>query len=243
MDAPVKYKYKQIEEYVFNGIFNGEFPVDSMLPTESELCRRFKVSRMTVNKALNNVANMGLIERVQGSGSYVKLVNLQQQSIPMISFSERYAKEGIKTTSRLLKYSLSDISEFSSLLLTKILYINADEKLHYFERLRFGNGKVIAFSRTWVPASRIPSIDINSLSQSFYEYLEKRLKLQLGNGKSTLKVIIPNNEIRNALGLEKNIPVVYVSHVSCFRNGLPFEYVETYSIYNSYKIDFYNKRV
>ena len=29
-----KYQYKKIEEYVMNGIYSGEFPANSLLPTE-----------------------------------------------------------------------------------------------------------------------------------------------------------------------------------------------------------------
>ncbi len=48
-----------------------EFPERSRLPTETELARRFGVSRPTVREALSRLRSEGIIESRRGSGSYV----------------------------------------------------------------------------------------------------------------------------------------------------------------------------
>ena len=53
-------------------IQDGEYPVDSKLPTEGELQDEFGVSRVTLRKAINQLATEGLIEKIQGNGSYVR---------------------------------------------------------------------------------------------------------------------------------------------------------------------------
>ena len=40
MTKDEKYKYKQIENYIYDGIRNSQFAVDSLLPTQEELCRQ-----------------------------------------------------------------------------------------------------------------------------------------------------------------------------------------------------------
>lgn len=42
------------------------------LPSEAELCRKFNLSRTTVNRALNELEHQNIIERFQGKGSFVK---------------------------------------------------------------------------------------------------------------------------------------------------------------------------
>lgn len=65
----IKYKWlaarlrEQLPEYVARG--------QHQLPTESELSKRYKVSRQTVRQALAVLAQEGLIEKRQGSGSYL----------------------------------------------------------------------------------------------------------------------------------------------------------------------------
>ena len=64
MTKDEKYKYKQIENYIYDGIRNSQFAVDSLLPTQEELCRQFDVSRTTVNRALNELVDCGIVEKI-----------------------------------------------------------------------------------------------------------------------------------------------------------------------------------
>jgi DNA-binding GntR family transcriptional regulator len=52
-------------------IVTGVYPVDSQLPTESELQRRFRVSRHTVREALRDLRDAGLVAKRQGFGTTV----------------------------------------------------------------------------------------------------------------------------------------------------------------------------
>ncbi|MGC2930625.1 GntR family transcriptional regulator, partial [Enterococcus faecium] len=59
-------------------ILTGELPVDSQLPTETELSRTYKVSRITSKRALTELEQLGLIYRVRGNGSFVKSASPEQ---------------------------------------------------------------------------------------------------------------------------------------------------------------------
>ncbi len=65
-------KYKQVLESIRDAILSRQFAPGDRLPSETELARKFRVSRITVNRALRELQAMGLIERRAGSGSYVK---------------------------------------------------------------------------------------------------------------------------------------------------------------------------
>jgi GntR family transcriptional regulator len=49
----------------------GDPPVGQLLPGEHELCARFRVSRHTIREALRELADRGLVNRKQGSGTRV----------------------------------------------------------------------------------------------------------------------------------------------------------------------------
>lgn len=65
----IKYKWlagrlrEQLPDYTANGIHR--------LPTEAAISQRYKVSRQTVRQALSVLEQEGLIEKRQGSGSYI----------------------------------------------------------------------------------------------------------------------------------------------------------------------------
>ena len=52
-------------------IVSGAWPPGHRIPFELDLAEQYGCSRMTVNKALTQLANAGLIERRRKAGSYV----------------------------------------------------------------------------------------------------------------------------------------------------------------------------
>ncbi len=63
-------KYQQIVESLRQGIESGRYRNGVRLPSESDLVRRFGVSRMTVVKAMQQLQQAGLLTRRAGSGTY-----------------------------------------------------------------------------------------------------------------------------------------------------------------------------
>lgn len=50
---------------------NGDWPVNEMIPTESELCKVYEVSKLTIGNALMRLVQEGLLERRSGKGTWV----------------------------------------------------------------------------------------------------------------------------------------------------------------------------
>jgi len=66
-----KFKYKNIEETILNDIRNGFLKPGDKLPAARVYAKSYGTSEITVNKALNHLAQKGFIERVSGVGSIV----------------------------------------------------------------------------------------------------------------------------------------------------------------------------
>ena len=64
-------KYEQIVDWVNTEIQDGTLVRGDRLPSENELMERFGVSRQTVRRALEELAENGLVEGRRGSGTYV----------------------------------------------------------------------------------------------------------------------------------------------------------------------------
>ena len=61
----------QIQTYIKDMIRSGDLKEGDALLPEREICREQNVSRMTVNKAINQLVSEGLLYRVQGKGTFV----------------------------------------------------------------------------------------------------------------------------------------------------------------------------
>ena len=64
-------RYQQIKQHIVDAIDQGEYPPHSQIPTEHALAELFSVSRMTVNKAIRDLVQAGLLIRTAGQGTYV----------------------------------------------------------------------------------------------------------------------------------------------------------------------------
>lgn len=89
-------RYHRVGNELQRRIEDGTYPVGASLPTESELCAEFNVSRYTVREALRRLTDNGLLQRRQGSGSQVIARETQTafvQSMRSISGLFQFAKD------------------------------------------------------------------------------------------------------------------------------------------------------
>jgi GntR family histidine utilization transcriptional repressor len=71
MDARPVSLHQRILADISERIVSGDWPPGHRIPFEHELSTEYQCSRMTVNKALSQLAKSGLIERRRRSGSFV----------------------------------------------------------------------------------------------------------------------------------------------------------------------------
>jgi GntR family transcriptional regulator of arabinose operon len=65
-------KYRQVFEILTRDILSGKYRPGQKLPSEAALVQQFRTSRITVGRALRELSGRGLVERVAGSGTYVR---------------------------------------------------------------------------------------------------------------------------------------------------------------------------
>lgn len=70
MNEP-KPQYLKLKHYILHHVTNGDWPPLSRTPSENELVAKFGVSRMTVNRALRELTDAGVVTRLQGVGTFV----------------------------------------------------------------------------------------------------------------------------------------------------------------------------
>lgn len=68
---PETLKYERVKQLILEQIQSGRYVCGSRLPSEHELCRTFGASRITVRRALDDLAWQGVVEKRRGIGSFI----------------------------------------------------------------------------------------------------------------------------------------------------------------------------
>lgn len=228
-------KYEEIEQYILNLIAEQNLKPGNKIPTEIELCKQSGYSRMTINKALNHLADEGHIVRTRGKGSFVASPSVHKQVQQFRSFTDDMQSIGLKAGSKLLSYSVIQAKENPTV--QQMLQLEDDDLVHDFVRLRTGNDTPIALSHTWISEKLIPVIPPAQLEHSLITYLVEQYSIKPEHGEFEFSAKIPTAEQKKLLQLNNQEALLLSAHTTYgdFHGEiLPYEYVET-----SYNSDLY----
>jgi len=70
MLTPTLAPYARVKQHLKDGLSTGHWAPGAQMPSEADLVALFGVSRMTVNRALRELQAEGLVQRVQGVGTF-----------------------------------------------------------------------------------------------------------------------------------------------------------------------------
>ncbi len=92
--APARAPYARVKAHLKQGLSDGRWPPETLMPSESELVAQFGVSRMTVTRALRELQSEGLLNRVQGLGTYAAHLAPVSSSLTIRDLHEEITARG-----------------------------------------------------------------------------------------------------------------------------------------------------
>ena len=92
-DSPLPL-YQKLKSLITSRIQNGEWPPGHQIPSETEFVDQYKISRMTVSRALRELTAEGLVNRVQGVGTFVSRRKPEADILHIRSIAEEIREQG-----------------------------------------------------------------------------------------------------------------------------------------------------
>jgi GntR family transcriptional regulator, histidine utilization repressor len=93
-DAASAAPYTRVKHHLKEGLAKGTWQPGALMPSESELVARFGVSRMTVNRALRELQAEGLVDRVQGVGTFAAQLHKVSSTLTIRDLHEEIEARG-----------------------------------------------------------------------------------------------------------------------------------------------------
>lgn len=215
--------YMQIAEDIRSKIIDGEFKINSKIPTEDEIVEQYGVSRMTGRNAVTELVNEGLVYRVHGKGVFVTRKKLERNLNRLNGFYEDMREKGYKPGSKILQFYKRIPTQREQ----HILEIKSNQEVYYIRRIRYIDEIPIALQNLIVPVQRVPNLNKVDLNhRSFYAYLEKN-GTPLKKAEQRMEAIVAP-EIAKEMGIPKELPFFYFERISSDENEVPLELLYSY---------------
>ncbi|MCI5754176.1 MAG: GntR family transcriptional regulator [Clostridiales bacterium] len=161
--------YSQLVSIIRRNIAAGTLAAGDVLPSESELCRTFDISRSTVRQAIGALETDGLVVRKQGRGTFVAEPKVRRRAELIYSFTAEMSALGLEPSSRLMEYEVMRPTPD----IVRMLELSSDEvPVYRFARIRSVNGEPLALETSFYPTYIYPNLT-RELCQthSFYSLL------------------------------------------------------------------------
>src|SRR5947199_363357 len=130
--------YYQLRQALLEEIRRNDLKAGDQLPTELDIERRFQVSKSTIRQAISDLVADGIVERIQGKGTFVAAPKIRH--IPMLtSFKENMLSQGYAPSHRTLTSYATDAPEE----VATRLEVTEGTRCRFLRRLLLADGEVI----------------------------------------------------------------------------------------------------
>lgn len=214
--------YEQVKQVLHEQILDGQFAPGSMLPPEWELCERFNVSRITIKRALDELAKESVLERQQGKGTIVRAKPLTDHQLEVQGFSRMLRNAGLVPSTRILSTSRCQADDQ----LRSVFHLpeTSTEGFIKFRRLLGTTAKPMALVNAMIPESIARQmIEIGVENASFYDLITRCTGHTVARSQAVISPIIANAEIAGTLGVTVGSAHIHSRLISYLDTGQPVE--------------------
>ena len=92
--VPLMAPFERVKQHLKGRLALGDWTPGALMPSEAELVAQFGVSRMTVNRALRELQLEGLVDRVQGVGTFAAQLNRVSSTLTIRDIHEEILQRG-----------------------------------------------------------------------------------------------------------------------------------------------------
>lgn len=212
--------YAQVERAVRARI-GVDYLSGDRLPTEDALMREFDVSRITVRRAMQNLAAAGLIEKRAGRGSFVAEPKITQPLTGLTGFVEDMEAQGRAVTAEVHLAIEGAVGPA----VRDALDLERGEQAVIIERVRLADGRPVSFDRTWLPLAIGREVLAADLAvEPIFTVLEDRLGIPLTDAAYVLESVAADTEIAGALRCDPGAPIFRITRTSFTTGGRPVDH-------------------
>jgi GntR family transcriptional regulator len=228
-------RYIKVYSSIRDWIYQGTYRPGSQLPTESDLCELFQVSRITTRKAVDMLVDEGLVIRQAGRGTFV-VDDLADA--PVTGDMEQLLRK-VRRLGQYTGIARPEIAELPADAETrKDLDLPAGALVQRASHVRLLDGQPIGYVVTWLPSELQVRFALNELNESPMLTLLERKGIDIMSADQVISATLADARLAELLGTAVGAPLVHIRLVVFDTRRRPVERMMAW-----YRGDYYHHHV
>ena len=213
--------HRQLFLVLRDQIVAGTLAGGAALPKEEALCEQFGVSRITVRRALADLAAQGLVQRRHGIGTYVLPRDAPAREGLTLGFLDHLRRVGAET-----QVSVIDLKrEVPAPNIAALLLLPPGEPAIHAVRLRSTRGIPLMVTDAWIPADLGQKITRAALEKKAMFELLMHQGVRFGRVVQEISAESAPPELARLLATETGSPLLRMVRLMHDRKERPVQYL------------------
>lgn len=228
-------KYYVLRQELLKKIESGAFPEGEPITSERELIDRYKFSRTTVRKAIDELVNEGYLYRLQGKGTFVKGDTANQNLYCLTSCSEDVRRMN-KMPAKKLVFSEKLSADVKQ---AKRLNLSVGDSVYSFGRITYADNEPLNYTINFLPEQLFPQLDQYDFEKvSLYNTIQQEYGVTIEKARRTVEAVLPSPIVARYLEINPDMPVILfecVTYGKSYGKEVPIESFRCYYRTDHYK--------
>lgn len=216
--------HRQLFLVLRDQIVSGVLAAGAALPKEESLCEQFGVSRITVRRALGDLAAQGLVLRRHGLGTFVQPGGAAPRQSATLGLLDGLRKVATETQVRVL--DLQQLAPPANI--AALLQLPPGESAVHALRMRSAGDLPLMLTDAWIPARLGKRVTRAALEKkAMYELLMSQ-GIQFGRVVQEISAESANPELARLLRTETGAPLLKMVRLLHDLNSTPVQCLTVY---------------
>lgn len=192
--------YHQLAEELKEKIQSGRLPPHALISSETELCKKYGVSRGTVRQAMFGLIRDGLVYRKPGQGTFVTKLGVVQPVSRFYSFDRDMEEKGFEPSLRVIQKKIICPSR----VVKKAMELDEGEKVYEIVRIRFANEEPVLLDISYLLEGLFLELEKEDLvTIPLYELIMRKYRVKISRVREAFEPFLINKVDARRL----NVPV------------------------------------
>lgn len=206
--------YQQLKNEIMQDILMQVYKQGDKLPPERKMAVDNNVSVITVRKALSELEEEGIVDRIQGKGTFVSVKKYDRSLNKFVSFTDACKNMGAIAGAKELEKKIIVPTKK----IAERLEISGTSQIIYISRLRYVDDEPMVIERNYFTLDYAYLLN-EDLSNSLFDILYKKSGFMVTDSRKTIEIVRANKEESSLLNIQVGNPLIKIESIAYLKDG------------------------